>query len=120
MPLCDRLGIGLDDLLGTPDTQEVVLARRDRLTIGDGVIALHDDPANFRSYLIHLDVDESRPPPFAHKGTELVLVAAGLVMVYTGDASPVLRTGDSVMVRRTMIKRWMNLGDQPARLFWVV
>jgi transcriptional regulator with XRE-family HTH domain len=121
VPLCDRLGIGVDDLLGAPDTQDVVLARRDRLRISEGVVALHDDPsAGLRTYLIRLDVGESKPPPFTHKGVETVLVGDGLILVDTGDETPVLRTGDAVLVRRAVIERWTNLGDRPAQFFWIV
>jgi hypothetical protein len=48
-----------------------------------------------------------------------VLVANGLVLVDTGDATPVLRAGDALMVRRVVIERWTNLGNEPAQLFWV-
>lgn len=120
VPLCETLGIGLDDLLGTAATQDVVLARRDRLAVGHDVVALFDDPARGpRTYLVRLDVGESGAPPFTHKGVELVLVASGLVLLDTGDSTPVMRAGDAVMVRRVVIERWTNLGDEPAQLFWV-
>ena len=121
VPLCDRLGIGVGDLLGAPDTQDVVLARRDRLVISDGVVALHDDPAvGVRTYLIHLEPGESKHPPFTHKGLETVLVASGLILVDTGEESPVLRSGDAVLVRRAVIERWTNLGERPAQFFWIL
>lgn len=121
VPLCEKLGIGVDDLLGAPDTRDVVLARRDRLQIDDGVVALHDDPtAGLRAYLIRLEPGASKAPPFTHKGVETVLVADGLIIVDAGDESPVLRTGDGVLVRRAVIERWTNLGDRPAQFFWIV
>lgn len=121
VPLCEKLGIGVDDLLGAPDTRDVVLARRDRLLIDDGVVALHDDPAaGLRSYLIRLDPGASKAPPFTHKGVETVLVGDGLIIVDAGEESTVLRTGDGVLVRRAVIERWTNLGDRPAQFFWIV
>ncbi len=120
VPLCDTLGIGLDDLLGTPRTQDVVLARRDRLTAGRDAVALFDDPTRGpQAYLVRLEPGESGSPPFTHKGVEQVLVADGLVLIDTGATTPVLRTGDALMVRRVVIERWTNLGDAPAQLFWV-
>jgi transcriptional regulator with XRE-family HTH domain len=121
VPLCERLGIGLDDLLGSRGTPDHVVARRDRSRVEGSVTALFDDPApGPRAYLVRLGVDEQGSPPFAHKGVELVLVAEGLVLVDLGDSTPVLRAGDSVMVSRVPIRGWTNLGEGEARLFWVV
>lgn len=121
LPLCETLGIGLDDLLGSRGTPDHVVARRDRSRVEGAVTALFDDPApGMRAYLVRLAADEDGVPPFAHKGTELVLVASGLVLVDLGDSTPVLRAGDSVMVSRAPIRRWTNLGAEEAQLFWVV
>lgn len=121
LPLCEALGIGLDDLMGSTATPDHVVARRDRSRVDGSVTALFDDPSpGLRAYLVRLDEDETGTPSFAHKGTELVMVASGLVLVDLGDATPVLRAGDSVMVRRVPILSWTNLGDEEARFFWVV
>ena len=45
LPLCEQLGLGLDDLLGGSGPPDYVLARRDRLPTGDPVTPLLDDPA---------------------------------------------------------------------------
>lgn len=121
VPLCDTLGIGIDDLLGSRGTPDHVIARRDGLRSDRALSVLFDDPdPGLRSYLVRLDPDEQGAPPFAHKGLELVLVAAGLVLIDLGDSTPVMRAGDGLMVRRVAIRGWENLGTEPAQLFWVV
>jgi transcriptional regulator with XRE-family HTH domain len=121
VPLCEALGIGLDDLLGTSGAADHVLARRDRRAADGGVVALLDDPGpGLRAYLVRLQPEEEGTPPFAHKGLELLLVGSGLVLVDLGDTTPVVRAGDALMVRQVPIQRWTNLGPGPAQLFWLV
>ena len=55
-----------------------------------------------------------------HKGTELLVVAAGLVQVELGEAAPVMRAGDALLATRVAIEGWRNLAGEPARLFWVL
>jgi transcriptional regulator with XRE-family HTH domain len=126
IPLCEALGIGLDDLLGSGASAGHLLARRDRRTTGrsegdSAVLPLFDDPGpGVRAYLVRLAPDEQGAPPFAHKGPELVLVASGLVLIDLGDTTPVVRAGDALMVRSATLQRWTNLGPGPAQLFWVI
>lgn len=119
--LCERTGVGLDELLGRERRSGYVLARRDRTTTNLATTALLDDPAaGLRAYLVRLGAVEEGAPATVHKGTELVLVAHGLVMIDLGDMSPVLRAGDAILATRSPIVRWRNLGSEPARLFWIV
>lgn len=126
IPLCESLGIGLDDLLGSSASVGHVLARRGRRTTrraGDdgSVMALFDDPSpGVRAYLVRLAPEEQGAPPFSHKGPEVVLVASGLVLIDLGDTTPVVRAGDALMVRSATLQRWTNLGPGPAQLFWVI
>jgi transcriptional regulator with XRE-family HTH domain len=121
VPLCEALGIGLDDLLGTAGPHDHVLVRRDRHPTGAGTAPLFDDPATgLRAYTVRLAPDEDAAPPFAHKGVELVVVVDGLVLVDLGETTPVLRTGDALMVTRVPIRRWRNLGPEPVELLWLV
>ncbi len=71
------------------------------------------------AHLVRLERDESGRPPFLHKGPELILVASGLILVDLGDTTPVLRAGDGLMATRTPVRRWTNLDQQRASLFWV-
>lgn len=121
VPLCESLGITLDYLLGTQGRSDYTLSRHDRVVTSSGSVALFDDPqAGVRSYLIRLKPDETGTPPFPHKGTETILVAQGLVLITIGDATPVVRAGDAVMVTTTPVSSWTNLGSDAAELFWVV
>ncbi len=117
--LCEALHIGIDDLLGTGRAPDPLLARRDR-SHDDGPVALFPDPdLGPRTYLLRVDPGASIAPPFAHKGTELVLVATGLVLVDLGDSTPVLRGGDALRVTRNGVRRLDNLADSPATVFWI-
>jgi len=120
VPLCDALGTGLDDLLGTAQSRRHVLARRDGRAVHDGAVALFDTPGEGRAvYRIELDPGARGRPPFAHKGPELVLVARGLVLVDLGEDTPVMRTGDALRVVAEPIDSWTNLGTETAELFWL-
>jgi transcriptional regulator with XRE-family HTH domain len=126
LPLCEALGVTVDELLGGQGRVDHQLVRHDRrrdATTGrdGGLVPLFDDPTQpVRAFLTLLGPDESGVPPFQHKGTEMVLVADGLVLVDLGDQTPVLRAGDALMVERVPIRGWENLRREPARLFWVV
>ena len=127
LPLCEELGVTVDELLGGQGRVDHQLVRHDRrresVASGrDGAsVALFDDPTlPFRAFLTVLGPDETAAPPFQHKGTEMVLVADGLVLVDLGDQTPVLRAGDALMVERVPIRGWENLRREPARLFWLV
>ncbi|MFP3907717.1 MAG: helix-turn-helix domain-containing protein [Acidimicrobiales bacterium] len=125
VPLCEVLGVTVDELLGGQGRLDHQLVRHDRrrddADRGTGVVPLFDDPTlSVRAFLTVLDPEESGAPTFAHKGVELILVADGLVLVDLGDQTPVLRAGDALMVNRVPIRRWENLRRDPARLFWVV
>jgi len=120
IPLCEALGIGVDEILGTGRTPDPLLARHDREMSTGQIVPLFDDPAGgHRTYLVRLGPGESIAPPFPHKGSELILVAKGLVLVDLGDTTPVLRTGDALAASRVPVLRWTNLDDDRAELFWI-
>lgn len=126
VPLCETLGVTVDDLLGGRGSVDHHLVRHDRRRDDApdttfGVVPLFDDPAApLRAFLTILGPDEVGTPTFSHKGIEMILVADGLVLVDLGDQTPVLRAGDALMVNRVPIRAWENLRPEPARLFWVV
>lgn len=118
--LCERLGMGLDELLASQPTGGYVLARHPRVP-GDTRIALLDDPkAGLRTYLIRLGPGEAGGPDLVHKGTELVLVASGLVQLTIGSDTPVMRAGDAALATTVAISGWRNLMNGSALLFWVL
>lgn len=118
LTLCDAVGVSLDELLGLGARPTPWLARRDRLSVSPAVPLFEDGPGGVSVHLVTLEPGEHGRPPFPHKGTEVLLVASGLVLVDLGDDSPVLRAGDGAMVVDVAVKRWTNLGEGSATLFW--
>lgn len=120
IPLCDALGIGIDDLLGTGRRPDPMLVRHDRSVADAGVVTMFDDPAlGPRTFQLRIEPGSTVPPPFSHKGPEMLLVAEGLVVVDLGESTPVLRAGDALRVAAMPIRRLVNLGDTTARAFWI-
>ena len=121
LKLSEALGVGLDHLLAIRTRPEYVLARRERGGAARSHVSLLEDPsAGLRAHLVRLRGGEEGKPPIVHKGVELVLVAAGLVQVDVGSATPVLRPGDALLATRTAVAGWRNLLAEPAQLFWVL
>ncbi|MGH2753868.1 MAG: helix-turn-helix domain-containing protein [Actinomycetota bacterium] len=121
LTLTSNLGIGLDSLLENEDRPDYLLARRDRGTeLGDSRFLLDDPGAGMRVYLVNLDPGEVGTPPVKHKGSELVLVARGLVIVDLGDSSPAMRAGDAILAARVPIVSWRNLSPDASYLFWIL
>lgn len=121
MTLADRLQLSMDEFLARAGNTNYVLARRDRVRAPGIITPLLDDPgAGLRAYLVNLPAGEAGTPPMTHKGTELLVVASGLVQVELGEAAPVMRAGDAVLATRVAIEGWRNLAGEPARLFWVL
>ena len=121
LTLAEALDVPLDALLATRTNGDYVLRRRDRTGSKEGFVPLIDDPkGGLRAYLVNLGPMESGTPPMTHKGSELVLVAAGLVQVDLGSAMPVMRVGDAVLATRVPIAGWRNLLPKPAALYWVL
>jgi len=119
--LTERLGITVDELLAVAPPPGYVLARRERNGRRAAVTPLLDDPnAGLRAYLVRLAGGESGQPPRTHKGTELVLVAGGLVQIQLGSDTPVLRSGDAALATTVPLSSWRNLTTEPAALFWIV
>ncbi len=127
VPMCERLEIGLDELLGIGRPPSTRVARHDRhdrhdhngsddgstVRLFDGV----DDPA--KVHMVKLAPGESGRPVQGHKGPEMVLVAEGLVLVDLGESSPVLRAGDALSATDVAVREWTNLSVGTSRLFWI-
>lgn len=117
--MCEALGIGVDDLLETSRPPDPLLARFDATDSVDRSVALFADAAvGPRTYLVRLGPGESAPPPFPHKGPELVLAASGLILVDLGDTTPVLRAGDALRAATTPIRSIANLAEESSSVFW--
>ncbi len=123
LDLAGKLNITLDELLRGDVAPGYRLARRDdpRHAESDRPVPLLDDPrAGLRAYLVRLSPGGTATPDFAHKGVELVTVAAGLVQVQLAAGSPVLRQGEALIADRSGVAGWRNLGDREALVFWVL
>ena len=121
LTLAESLDVPLDTLLATKTNTDYVIRRRDRAGAREGIVPLIDDAkGGLRAYVVNLGPGESGTPPTTHKGSELVLVAAGLVQVDLGSAMPVMRVGDAVLATRVPIAGWRNLLPKPAVLYWVL
>lgn len=120
LPLCEALGMGVDEFLGTDRHSDPYIARHDRQSPDGRTSALFDDASlGPCASLVRLERDQSARPPFVHKGPELILVASGLVLIDLGETTPVLRAGDALMAVRTPIRRFTNLATASSMLFWV-
>ncbi|MGH3530211.1 MAG: cupin domain-containing protein, partial [Pseudonocardiaceae bacterium] len=76
--------------------------------------------SGLRAYLVHLSPRQTGSPHLAHKGTELVAVANGLVQIVLANGRLVLRRGEVLLIDATTIEGWRNLGPSEATLFWIL
>lgn len=121
LTLTRGLGVGLDELLENQERPDYVLARRDRgPALGDSKFLLGDPSTGLRVYFVNLPAGEQGTPPVTHKGTELVLVARGLVLVDLGSSSPAVRAGDAILATKVPILSWRNLAPEASVLFWIL
>jgi transcriptional regulator with XRE-family HTH domain len=126
LELTTKLNMTLDELLRGDVVAGYRLGRRHhprsrRAESNRPPLPLLDDPAaGLRAYVVHLPPRSAGTPHVAHKGTELVAVANGLVQVVLANGRPVLRRGEVLLVETTTIERWRNLGPAEATFFWIL
>ena len=125
LELTANMNMTLDELLRGEVVAGYRLGRRThprrRVDGGHEPLPLLDDPAaGVRAYLVRLPARQSGAPHVAHKGTELVAVANGLVQVVLATGRPVLRRGEAILIEAAAIERWRNLGPSEAMLFWIL
>jgi transcriptional regulator with XRE-family HTH domain len=121
LTLTGALGVGMDELLENRERPEYVLARRNRgAEVGASRFLLDDPAAGLRVYLVNLPAGAEGTPPVSHKGSELVLVGRGLVLVDLGASSPAVRAGDAILASKVPIIGWRNLAAESSVLFWIL
>jgi transcriptional regulator with XRE-family HTH domain len=125
LQLSTGLNVTLDELLRGEVATGYRLGRgryspRRKADDSDPIALLDDREAGMRAYVVRLPRRGSGQPHIAHKGTELVAVASGLVQVLLQTGRPVLRTGETLLVDDTPITGWRNLGVGDATLFWIL
>ena len=126
LELTGNLNMSIDELLRGEVVAGYRLGRRDhprtrRIDDARQPLPLLDDPASgLRAYLVHLPPRQTGSPHLAHKGTELVAVANGLVQIVLANGRLVLRRGEVLLIDATTIEGWRNLGPSEATLFWIL
>ena len=126
LELTGNLNMSIDELLRGEVVAGYRLGRRDhprtrRIDDAHQPLPLLDDPASgLRAYLVHLPPRQTGSPHLAHKGTELVAIANGLVQIVLANGRPVLRRGEVLLIDATTIEGWRNLGPSEATLFWIL
>jgi transcriptional regulator with XRE-family HTH domain len=126
LELTGNLNMSVDELLRGEVVAGYRLGHRHhprarRVDNGHQPLPLLDAPtAGLRAYLVHLPPRQAGSPHLAHKGTELVAVANGLVQIILGNGRLVLRRGEVLLVDATTIEGWRNLGPSEATLFWIL
>jgi transcriptional regulator with XRE-family HTH domain len=121
--LCRALGISLDELLRMNDPSDYRIGRRDEdpRTAASGVRELLAPSGTGPGvYLIRLAGRGAGAPDAWPPGRAVITVAAGLVQLRIGDATPSLRRGEALETQTASIGGWRNLGDSDAMLFCTV
>lgn len=124
LALSTGLNVTVDELLRGEVATGYRIGRgrrpRGRADTGEPIPLLDDRDAGLRAYLVRLPRRGSAEPHIAHKATELVAVANGLVQVLLETGRPVLRGGEALLVDEAPIIGWRNLGVGEATLFWIL
>jgi len=124
LALSTGLSVTVDELLRGEVTAGYRIGRgrrrRGGTDTGDPIPLLDDRNAGLRAYLVRLPRRGSAAPHIAHKATELVAVAGGLVQVVLETGRPVLRSGEALLVEDAPIVGWRNLGVGDATIFWIL
>lgn len=119
--LSDRLGVSVDRIVNGQPEPGYRLTRHDRVPRRRGAVPLVDDAAvGLRAFYVALAAGERGEPPSAPGSPQLVAVVAGLVQVELGGDTPVLRSGDTLLVETLTIGWWLNLAEEPGGLYWIV
>jgi len=122
LELTSGLNMTIDELLRGEIALGYRIARRPgRERRAKQVLPLFDDPhVGLRAQLSHLSPGQSARVGTPHTGVELVAVAEGLVQVILPTGRPVLRQGETLLVERSGVSGWRNIGEDDALIFWVL
>lgn len=123
MRLATALGVSLDALVvGQSEPGYRIRGRTAPHRGGASRVALVDSgETDYRLYEFRLDPGAHGTPPAHPRGTELVLLGQGLLMVTMTDGStPVIREGEALVAQGTGVADWKNLDEDQAIGFWIV
>lgn len=121
--LATALGVPLDELvMGRPSPGYRIRGRTAPHRGGASRVALVDGGgADYRLYEFRLDPDAHGTPPTHPRGTELVLLGRGLLLITMTDGSTaVIREGEALIGAGLGVAEWRNLDDDQAVGFWVL
>lgn len=121
--LATALGVPLDELvMGRPAPGYRIRGRTAPHRGGASRVALVDGGgADYRLYEFRLDPDAHGTPPTHPRGTELVLLGRGLLLITMTDGSTaVIREGEALIGAGVGIADWRNLDEDQAVGFWVL
>jgi transcriptional regulator with XRE-family HTH domain len=123
MRLATALGVSLDALVvGQAEPGYRIRGRMAPHRGGASRVALVDSgETDFRLYEFRLDPGAHGTPPAHPRGTEIVLLGQGLLMVTMTDGStPVIREGEALVAQGTGVADWKNVDEDQAIGFWIV
>lgn len=123
MRLATALGVSLDALVvGQSEPGYRIRGRTAPHRGGASRVALVDSgETDYRLYEFRLDPGAHGTPPAHPRGTEIVLLGQGLLMVTMTDGStPVIREGEALVAQGTGVADWKNLDEDQAIGFWIV
>jgi len=123
MRLATALGVSLDALVvGQSEPGYRIRGRTAPHRGGASRVALVDSgDSPFRLYEFRLDPGAHGAPPAHPRGTELVLLGQGLLMVtMTDGATPVIREGEALVSAGAGVADWRNLDEDAAIGFWLM
>jgi transcriptional regulator with XRE-family HTH domain len=120
LQLSEQLNLTLDELLRGESSQAYRIARRVEGPVGAAVSLFDQRDVGVRVLTLRVPPRAVVTAQQSHKGTEVVLVARGLVQVVLDSGRPVIREGEAVLVEEGRVERFRNLGDTEASLFWVL
>ena len=120
--LASALGITLDELIiGRSQAAYIIRGRTAPHGSGASRVALVDSgETDYRLYEFRLDPESQGAPPAQPRGTEMVLLARGLLMItMTDGTTAVIREGEVLICKSTGITNWRNLDEDQALGFWM-
>ena len=121
MRLASALGITIDELvIGRSEGGYRIRGRTVPHRNGASRVALVDSgDAEHRLYEFRLDPGAHGRPPAQPRGTEMVLLGRGLLLItMTDGTTPVIREGEALIAHAAGIASWRNLDEDQALGFW--
>lgn len=121
--LATALGVTIDELLrgGDPDAYRIGRRASDPQSDPPRTLRLLEGGTpDVRIDLVHLGAHETGLPPAHGPGLGIIAVASGLVQVEIAGRTPALRHGEVLLSESDRPRRWRNLGQTTAMLFWIV